>query len=461
MPGTELDQLLGRIKRWFAPGDADAAAGRLPAGQEAGASGVVAADLVRIWRRDLDACAREQGGAIAARARAATLISQFGAMNAATRLAALREFSTQLKPDVAAIDAAHARFAAARGAADEWQAEAALRNALESPRARVLRLIGSAFGGVRFLVGLRAQLLELLPANPELGALEAELQAQLADWFDVGFLELRRIGWESPAHILEKLMQYEAVHEIHSWTDMKNRLDGDRRVYAFFHPRLRDEPLVFVEVALTADIAGNVQALLDESAPVFDTRRARAAMFYSISSTQNGLRGISFGNFLIKRVVEDLKRDFPKLEHFVTLSPVPGFAKWLAKQEVPAALRTALGSDWRSDPKLVAEMRAPMMSLLAAYLVHGKSRGRPLDPVARFHLGNGARLERVHWMADTSAKGFAQSHALMVNYYYDLDEIEANLERFDADGTVAASGRVTRLAEVGQRMLEKRQRATA
>ena len=239
-------------------------------------------------------------------------------------------------------------------------------------------------------------------------------------------------------------MQYEAVHEIHSWTDMKNRLDGDRRVYAFFHPRLRDEPLVFVEVALTADIAGNVQALLDESAPVFDARRARAAMFYSISSTQNGLRGISFGNFLIKRVVEDLKRDFPKLEHFVTLSPVPGFAKWLAKQELPAALRTALGSDWPADAKLAGEMRAPMMSLVAAYLANGKSRGRPLDPVARFHLGNGARLERVHWMADTSAKGFAQSHALMVNYYYDLDEIEANLERFDADGTVASSGRVKR-----------------
>ena len=444
----EADTAFRRIKRWFAPGDPPRALQS-------------EADLLRTWVREADACAREQGGAIAARTRAAGLIPLYLDMSGATRIAALNALAAQLKPDPEAIHAAYTRYAQAGGGAAEWDAEVGLRQALQSPRSRVIRLLGSAFGGVRFLVALRAEILDLIKAEPQLLALEAELAGQFADWFDVGFLELRRIGWESPAHILEKLMQYEAVHEIHSWADMKNRLDGDRRVYAFFHPRLRDEPLVFVEVALTADIAGNVQLLLDEAAPVFDTRRARAAIFYSISSTQAGLRGISFGNFLLKRVVEDLKRDYPKLEHFVTLSPIPGFAAWLAKQVLPQALKEALAIDWRADPKLVAEMRAPMMSLAAHYLRDAKHKGRPVDAVARFHLGNGARLERLNWLADVSEKGMNQSHGLMINYYYDLDDIEGNLAAFDAEGTVAASGRLARLAQVGQRMLAERQRAAA
>ena len=448
MMRAELGATLGRFWRSLAP--APASAQPKPEG-----------DVLRTWKRDLDACAREQGGAIAARTRAAGLIELYRGMPAATRVEALTAFAIQQKPDAEAIKTAFAAYSQAVGGADEWLAEADLRVALESPRARVIRLIGSVFGGVRFLVALRAELFDLLKAHPPLQALESELEVQLGEWFDVGFLELRRIGWESPAHILEKLMQYEAVHEIRSWADMKNRLDGDRRVYAFFHPRLRDEPLVFVEVALTGEIAGNVQALLDESAPVFDTRRARAAMFYSISSTQTGLRGISFGNFLLKRVVEDLKRDFPKLEHFVTLSPMPGFAAWLGKQTLPDALTNALAADWRADEKLSSEMRAPMMSLAAHYLKHTLHNGRPQDPVARFHLGNGARLERLNWQADVSMKGMQQSHGLMVNYYYALDDIEANLEAFDAEGRVAANGRVERLAKVGQRMLEQSQRATA
>ena len=448
MTRVEIGAALSRLWRSFAPAEINAQS--KPEG-----------DVLRTWKRDLDACAREQGGAIAARTRAAGLIDLYRGMNAATRVEALTAFAVQQKPDAAVIKTAFAAYSQAVGGVDEWRAEAVLRAALESPRARVIRLIGSVFGGVRFLVALRAELFELLKAHPPLQALESELEVQLGEWFDVGFLELRRIGWESPAHILEKLMQYEAVHEIRSWADMKNRLDGDRRVYAFFHPRLRDEPLVFVEVALTGEIAGNVQALLDESAPVFDTRRARAAMFYSISSTQTGLRGISFGNFLLKRVVEDLKRDFPKLEHFVTLSPMPGFAAWLGRQELPAALKTALAIDWRADDKLSSEMRAPMMSVAAHYLKQAQHKGRPLDPVARFHLGNGARLERLHWQADVSEKGMKQSHGLMVNYYYDLDDIEANLEAFDAEGRVAANGRVERLAKVGQRMLEQSQRVAA
>ena len=444
----EADSALGRFRKWFAPHTAP----RTPQSQ---------GDLLRTWVRECEACARGQGGAIAARTRAAGLISLFGEMNPATRIEALSVLAVQLRPDPAGVNAAHAQYAQQAGSAAEWGAEVQLRHAMQSPRAQVIRLLGSAFGGVRFLVALRSELLDARNAHPQLQALEAELQAQLADWFDVGFLELRRIGWESPAHILEKLMQYEAVHEIHSWMDLKNRLDGDRRVYAFFHPRLRDEPLVFVEVALTADIAGNVQTLLDQAAPVFDTRRARAAIFYSISSTQAGLRGISFGNFLLKRVVEDLKRDFPKLEHFVTLSPLPGFAAWLARQALPQALRAALSTAWRSDAKLAAGMRAPLMSLAAHYLRDIKRSERPADAVARFHLGNGARLERLNWLADVSDKGMQQSHGLMVNYYYDPDDIEKNLQAYDAEGTVAASGRVVRLAEVGRRMIEQNQRVAA
>ena len=445
----DLDSALRRIKNWFVP-------------VEAPRNAQSASDLLRTWVREIDACAREQGGAIAARTRAAGLMPLYQAMNPATRIEALTALAVQLKPDVAAVRDAFAQYTDAGGREGEWQAEVRLRESMQSPRSRVIRLLGSAFGGVRFLVALRAEMLDLGKQQPPQlpwRALEAELEAQLADWFDIGFLELRRINWESPAHLLEKLIAYEAVHEIHSWADMKNRLDGDRRVYAFFHPRLRDEPLVFVEVALTADIAGNVQALLDEAAPVFDTRRARAAMFYSISSTQSGLRGISFGNFLLKRVVEDLKRDFPKLEHFVTLSPIPGFAGWLARQTLPRPLRDALAIDWRSDGNLAGGMRAPLMSLAAHYLRDIKRSERPVDSVARFHLGNGARLERLNWLADVSEKGMNQSHGLMVNYYYDLDDIEKNLEAFDAQGTVAVSGRLARLAEVGRRMLLQSQAA--
>ena len=418
----------------------------------------LAGGVVRAWLRELEACAREQGGPVASRARAVGLIDLYTAMNSATRREALVAFAARLKPDPERVEQAFATYRAALGSPDEWAAENGLRAALGSPRANVIRQFGAAPAGARFLVDLRVEVLEWQREAPELQVLEAELEAQLATWFDVGFLELRRIGWESPAHILEKLMTYEAVHEISSWADMKNRLDHDRRVYAFFHPRLKDEPLVFVEVALTEDIAGNIGLLLDQKARVFDPRRARAAMFYSISSTQPGLRGISFGNFLLKRVVEDLRRDFPKLLHFATLSPMPGFAAWLAATpHVPAALREALAKpQWPEDAALAAAMRAPLMSLAAEYLLKAKQGrdggGVPRDPVARFHLGNGARAERLNWLADRSDKGLAQSHGLMVNYYYDLDEIESNVSAFDAQGVVAAGPRMTRLARIGERM---------
>ena len=445
--------VLDRVGAWFK--------------SDSSAEPVVSGSALRAWKRDLEACAKEQGGPVASRTRALGLIGLYESMDATTRLEALRAFAVQLKPAAQPLETAHADYAASVGTAQEWEMETRLREALVSPRARVIRQIGSAEAGVRFLVDVRAEVLDHLKAAPELKVLDAELAEQLGAWFEVGFLELRRLDWNTPASILEKLMAYEAVHEIHSWADLKHRLNHDRRIYAYFHPRLHDEPLVFVEVALTSEIAGNVQALLDVAAPVSDTKRARAAMFYSISSTQVGLRGISFGNFLIKRVVEDLKRDFPRLAHFSTLSPVPGFAGWLKSAKLPGELQRALAvvnasPDWARDAEATHRLRGALTALVAHYLVEIKeTRGaepyRPRDAVARFHLGNGARLERINWLADTSAKGLKQSYGLMVNYYYDLDEIEANVEGFDRDGAVAASGRVRRLAELGGRVLDGKQ----
>lgn len=446
--------VLGRVGAWIM-GDSTATA--------AAASG----SELRAWKRDLEACAKEQGGPVASRTRALGLIGIYQAMDAPTRVEALRSWAVDPKPDPQPLQQAYAAYEASLGSAEEWQMETRLREAIGSPRARVIRQIGSVLGGVRFLVEARAEVLTHLKTTPELGVLDAELAEQLGAWLDVGFLELRRLTWDTPANILEKLMAYEAVHEIRSWADLKNRLDRDRRIYAFFHPRLRDEPLVFVEVALTDQIAGNVQTLLDEAAPLFDTKRARAAMFYSISSTQNGLRGISFGNFLLKRVVEDLKRDFPKLSYFATLSPVPGFASWLKGAQLPAELSQALGvvnasPDWARDAGATHRLRGALTALVAHYLVEvkegrGENAQRPRDAVARFHLGNGARLERIHWLADTSAKGLKQSYGLMVNYHYNLDHIETNVEAFDRDGTVASSSRVRRLADIGLRVLDGKQ----
>jgi malonyl-CoA decarboxylase len=262
---------------------------------------------------------------------------------------------------------------------------------------------------------------------------------------------LQRITWNSPASLLEKLIQYEAVHEIRSWNDLRNRLDSDRRLYAFFHPRMPMEPLIFVEVALTKKLAGDVQELLDESAPVLNPQRADTAIFYSISNTQHGLRGVSFGNFLLKRVVEDLKRDFPQLKTFATLSPMPQFVSWLKRNPDALAgldldLAHLSAGAWAADGTFARRLRDPLQKLGARYLLEAKQDGRPADAVARFHLGNGARIERINWLADKSAKGFKHSLGLMVNYLYDPEQIEANVEAFVGSGSITASAMMRRLA---------------
>ncbi len=375
-------------------------------------------------------------------------------------------------PDPARIEAAHRAYQAAVGTPAQWDAEAQLRAAMRSSRLRILTQFNAIPQGVKFLVDLRADLLRFVADDPLLKPLDRELEARLSAWFDVGFLELQRITWTSPAALLEKLVQYEAVHEIRSWQDLKNRLDSDRRCYAFFHPRMPLEPLIFVQVALLEELADDVQRLLDIEAPLADASKATTAIFYSISATQTGLRGVSFGNFLLKRVVEDLQRDFPRLDTFATLSPIPGLLRWIQRnpQELAAAFTAAdwkrlaaAGvegpdsplfaellegrSDWSSEPRLAQALREPLLRVAAHYLLDAKRDSKPVDAVARFHLGNGARVERLNWLADTSSKGLAQSWGLMVNYLYDPDRIETNLEAFASEGRVDASATVKRQAK--------------
>lgn len=403
-------------------------------------------------RRQLQECAEGLGGEVSTRQRAARLTETYLALDDAGRREFLRLIAVEFGPDPAAVAAAHAAYQAAVGSDTQWDAEAGLRRAVRSARIRILTQFNAIPQGVKFLVDLRADLLRYLATDPQLAALDRELEARLGAWFDVGFLELQRITWNSPAALLEKLIRYEAVHEIRSWDDLKNRLDADRRLYAFFHPRMPLEPLIFVEVALTDRLADNVQELLDVNAPVFDTGRADTAIFYSISSTQDGLRGVSFGNFLLKRVIDDLKLDFPRLKTFATLSPMPGLASWLRKH--PEALAEAgialdvealAAGRWQDDKTMLRTLRDRLPRLAARYLLEARRDDKPWDAVSRFHLGNGARVEQIDWLADASEKGLRQSFGMMVNYLYDPDEIEANVEAFARATRIAASATVRRL----------------
>ncbi|MBP8215861.1 MAG: malonyl-CoA decarboxylase, partial [Propionivibrio sp.] len=376
-------------------------------------------------RDRLKECAAGLGGEVSVRQRAARLAETYLGLGDEGRAAFLRIVATEFGPDPKAVEKAHAQYQAAIGGDAQWSAESALRGAMRSSRLRILTQFNAIPQGVKFLVDMRADLLRFLEKDPALRSLDRELEARLGAWFDVGFLELHRISWNSPAILLEKLIEYEAVHEIRSWSDLKNRLDSDRRCYAFFHPRMPMEPLIFVEVALVEELADNVQALLDEHAPVFDAQRAKTAIFYSISNTQTGLRGVSFGNFLLKRVVEDLKRDFPRLTNFATLSPIPTLRRWVDKN--PDIWAQAFGGDmvervarqggskgpvvqsiddirklladdaWVGNARLARALQPGLTRLAARYFLNAKSGDRPYDPVSRFHLGNGARIERINY----------------------------------------------------------------
>lgn len=374
--------------------------------------------------------------------------------------------SEQFVADPQVVRQAQERFAAAVGTPDEAVAEVHYRRATVSPRRRLLQRFSAFPEGIRFLVDLRAEMLPFLKADKRLQALDVEMEYMFSTWFDVGFLELRRISWDSPASLIEKLIKYEAVHDIKSWADVKNRLDSDRRCYGFFHPRLPDEPLIFVEVALVGEMASSITPLLDESADASDLGRATTAIFYSISNTQGGLRGVSFGDSLIKHVVETLKAEFPRLKTFATLSPIPRFRNWLGKNAAELldklddksrlALARSLGADAVTAAQFLAaaetaptlEAKSPVRQLLlrgaAHYLSHEWAKGKPLDPVARFHLGNGARVERLNWGGDPSAKGLKQSYGLMVNYLYDLKRLDKHRAQL-AQSKIPVSGTIADL----------------
>jgi malonyl-CoA decarboxylase len=425
-------------------------------------------DLARLEER-MQACIEARGGEVSARARAADLGRSYLGLSEAGRGRFLSLLARSFATDEAAVAVAARAYLEAGDDGARVKAAQALREALVPRSTRLLTQFTTLPDGVKFLVDLRADVMERAGGDAALAALDAELKRLLASWFDVGFLDLRRITWSAPATLLEKLIAYEAVHEIRSWQDLKNRLDSDRRCFAFFHPRMPEEPLIFVEVALVKGIAGNVQALLDEAADPLDPARADTAIFYSISSAQKGLAGISFGDVLIKRVVDELAADLPHIGTFATLSPLPGFRAWLdpllaagaedlftpaeaqalmrvgGGPSAPAALAALLAGPWIDRPEQVEAMKGPLKRLAARYLVREKRGGRPIDPVARFHLANGARIERLNALADTSPKGLRASAGMMVNYLYKQSDIEDNHEAFAGEGRIATSSAVANL----------------
>ncbi len=412
-------------------------------------------DLERV-RQLMRVCLEARGGEVSGRRRAAHLGHMYLTLNAEGR----RRFLELLARDFAVDREELARCAGqvqqAEGLEDYLTAEVRLREVLISPRLRLLKQFNDLPQGAKFLIDLRAELLNYAHEEPMLKSLDTELKRLLETWFDVGFLELRHITWDSPAALLEKLIAYEAVHQIHSWKDLRNRLESDRRCYAFFHPGMPEEPLIFVEVALVNGIAGNIQTLLDEASPEIDPSEADTAIFYSISNTQKGLRGISFGHFLIKQVADDLNHEFPNITTFSTLSPIPGFRRWLTR-----TLTGAEAPEFEEGPRrsviAAAELlgTAPRLEEILARLNWHRDeevceRLRD-DPVERFHLGNGARIERLNWLGDTSPKGMDESCGLMVNYLYKLDEVEKNHEAYAAEKRIVSSRKVSNLLQATTR----------
>jgi malonyl-CoA decarboxylase len=324
---------------------------------------------------------------------------------------------------------------------------ARLQAAVESPRQELFRRLNLGAGGTRNLVELRAGLLRKLDQNPHWEPVVDDLERLLIAWFNRGFLQLRRIDWRTSALVLEKLIRYEAVHQIQGWDDLRRRLEADRRCYAFFHPALPDEPIIFIEAALTHGMADKVQPLLDPDSQVLPPEAADCAMFYSITNCQEGLRGVPFGSFLIKQVVQDLGREIPRIRKFATVSPVPGFREWLAGNPELVALESKLAQPkWWENNELAEELRQELVPLCARYLLQSKNGREPLDPVARFHLRNGARLERINWLGDTSAVGMHRSAGIMVNYLYRLADLEKNHEAYTRDYDVVAASEIESLA---------------
>jgi malonyl-CoA decarboxylase len=393
-------------------------------------------------------------------ALAREILLRYGELKTGPRIAFFEALASRFGPDRARLSAAATAWMNASSDA----AAAKLHRASEPRRLELFRRLNLAPGGTAALVRMRAQLIEAMDHRDDLAAIDDDFLHLFSSWFNRGFLVLRTIDWSTPANLLEKIIRYEAVHAIRDWNDLRARIDSpDRRCYAFFHPALIDEPLIFVEVALTRGIPAGIDPILSANRERIDPERATTATFYSISNCQRGLAGVSFGHFLIKQVVEEVGRLIPRLSTFVTLSPAPNFAEWLRRERVTeasvvlseedrAALETLDRADWWRDEAAAETVREPLLRAAAWYYLRARTpHGTPLDSVARFHLGNGARLERLNFAADTSERALRQSHGLMVNYLYDLEHIERNHEAYVQQHAVVAASAVTRLVKAPAR----------
>jgi len=416
------------------------------------------AKLVRECHRLLSVRAEANSPAIAM-----TIIAELDSLSDGELDGLFAALAQDFSPEPEAVLAAAQAYAAAPSATTL----AALSTVSEPPRQELFRRLNRAPGGTAALVRLRRHLLQRLRRNAELQVVEADLLHLLSSWFNPGFLEMRRVDWSSPAHLLEQIIQHEAVHAIDGWDDLRRRLQPDRRCFAFFHPQLADVPLIFVEVALVPTIPDAIAPLIDKNSAITSPKQFRVAAFYSISNCEPGLRSVSLGNFLIKRVAEELKKELPQLKTFCTLSPIPGFMSWLTRGKAalayeglkPAVLKrlnaahdelhAATGGELTQLSSITTlkalskDANDALLALAGAYLIHESPRSQG-DPVARFHLDNGARLERLNALANVSAKGLKQSAGLMVNYLYDLERVEQSHEDF-VNGTVTHARAVSSL----------------
>lgn len=403
------------------------------------------ATLVEFCRELLSTLGEASGVALARQ-----IVGAYGSLSDGAKLALFRELRSGFHVDPDNILACAEDY---RLTGDD-ESLSKLQSSVEARRQELFRRINMAPDGTRMLVSLREDLLRHAAAAPELKPVDDDLAHLLASWFNRGFLSLRRIDWDTPASILEKIIAYESVHAITGWDDLRGRLADDRRCFAFFHGALPDDPLIFVEVALVHGLSGSVQPLIDRERPVLRPDTADTAIFYSINNCHRGLKGISFGNFLIKQVVLELQREFPRLRTFATLSPIPIFRHWLSK--VLDDPETGIVTD--ADRKLLEMLDLPewhrsetglkplLQRLAAIYFLEAKRDGFPYDPVARFHLRNGARLERINWLGDVSGNGMAQSAGMLANYVYDLRSIETNHEDYVVSRNIAVAPAVKRLA---------------
>lgn len=387
------------------------------------------------------------GGTIDAGRLAEEILRNYKTLNPTDRHAFLSALVREFSPDPNAVVSA----------ADAYRADPSpgnlrrLQTIVEPPRQELFRRLNMAPDGTRELIEIRRQVMNEMSSDPGLEPIADDLGHLLASWFNSGFLTLEKIDWHSSADVLEKLIAYEAVHQIQGWDDLRRRLEADRRCYAFFHSALPGEPLIFIEVALTRGMSERIQPLIDPHAPVGNPETADNAIFYSITNCQKGLRGVHFGGSLIKQVVEDLKANLPRIRNFATLSPIPGFRRWFSQQPAQESLQAILNEpDATDSAKWPEERRQQLMSMCASYLLTAKRDHQPLDSVARFHLKNGARLERINWMGDSSARGIEQSAGLMANYVYELADLQKNHELYTRSGEIASARRIERLAKQAQ-----------